>query len=115
MKVKFFQAFSRTLALLIVGGVMVFATSCKDDDNKVDCSKVNTEISESLVETLQALLTEDCELLESSYAKFITALRNGKSCAIVKSILNDEGYSNVEEYIDAVEAERDDYLAEMDC
>lgn len=63
----------------------------------------------------EAISAEDCAGIESSYADFIELIRRGQSCSIIQQTMDDAGYDNIEEYIDAMEIERDEYLADLAC
>lgn len=111
----FVSLFKRTAMLLIISGLTIFMVSCGDDEDKVDCGKITNEIIQTIEGIVDAIEAEDCEGIESAYGKFITQLRNGKSCAFVEGLVADDGYNNVEELIADLEQERDFILEDLAC
>lgn len=105
--------FSKILSVFVLAGLFMFV-SCGDDDS-VDCNRVVIEIGPIFEAMTEAISAEDCAGIESSYADFIELIRRGQSCSIIQQTMDDAGYDNIEEYIDAMEIERDEYLADLAC
>jgi hypothetical protein len=105
--------FSKILSVFILAGLFMFV-SCGDDDS-VDCNRVVIEIGPIFTAMTEAISSEDCAGIESSYADFIDLVRRGRSCSIIQQTMEDAGYDNIDEYIDALEIERDEFLTDLAC
>jgi hypothetical protein len=113
MKMVSLSFISKIFSVFVIAGLFMFA-SCGDDDG-VDCNRVIVEIGPILEEMTEAISSEDCASIESSYADFIDLVQRGRSCSIIQEIMDDAGYDNIDDYIDSLEITRDEYLADFAC
>ncbi|QOI98113.1 MAG: hypothetical protein HRU69_11735 [Flammeovirgaceae bacterium] len=99
---------------LLVAGLALTTISCNDDD-KVNCDSIEDQLDVLEGDLENAIDDEDCDEIESTFTKAISLFRKGKNCDYVKEIVDDGGFDDVEDFIDALEDFRDDILLDLGC
>jgi hypothetical protein len=103
----FFSAFLIALSMSLV--------SCGDDDDKVNCSKLEEQGMEASFDLLEAINNDDCEGIEDAYARSIKILKQAKSCDFVADLMEEYDVSTIEELEDEFTEQRDAYLEGAGC
>ncbi|QOI98112.1 MAG: hypothetical protein HRU69_11730 [Flammeovirgaceae bacterium] len=98
---------------LIAASLIFSLDSCKEEE--VSCSSIEFQLQNTNRDLLQAAFDEDCEEVSRLFSKMFSLLRQGKNCEYVTNLVADEGYSDVESYIDYLEDERDRILDALSC
>lgn len=94
---------SRILSVLFIAGLTFVSVSCDDDDD-VDCSKIQSQGETLFNQMAQAAVDGDCEELDQLEEKVISLAREAKSCQFIKDDMKDMDIDNFEEYILALRA-----------
>jgi hypothetical protein len=99
---------------LLVAGLAFASVSCNDDD-KVNCDSIETQLDDLEDDLNDAIDDGDCDEIEKIFKKAISLFRKGKNCDYVKEIVDDAGADDIEEFVDYLEELRDDILADLGC
>jgi hypothetical protein len=95
------------LTTMLMISALVFV-SCGDDDD-VDCSKLENQISDISDDYYDAVFNEDCDELDDLYDKLVDKYKDAKSCKEFKEALEllDMTY---DEYMQELEDEHQEYV-----
>lgn len=115
MKTGIFSRFNKLFFSACVIGLSVALASCGDDDDKVNCSKLEEEAMEASFDLLEAIGNDDCQGIEDAYETSIKILKQGKSCDFVKDVMDEYDVDSIEELEDEFTAQRDMYLEGAGC
>jgi hypothetical protein len=88
-------------------GLVTFSVACNDDDDKVDCEKIEGQIDDLEDDYNDAWEDEDCERIGDLYDELIALVKKGKSCDFVDDMIDDWGADDFDDFIDMLEDERD--------
>ncbi|MCK6618295.1 MAG: hypothetical protein L6Q51_11700 [Cyclobacteriaceae bacterium] len=103
---------SKLVPLLLVITLLTTA-ACKEEE--VNCSSIEFQLQNANRDLLQAAFDGDCEEVNRLFSKIFSLLREGKNCEYVINLVADEGYSDVQSYIDYLEEERDRIHDALSC
>ena len=97
---------NRLSTLMVMVALTVFSLSCGDDD-EVNGNQLYGQIGVATGD----LLSGDCEVRIAAYEELIVLYGKGRNCAEIKQYVEDEGYADVQEFLDELAATRDDEIA----
>ena len=115
MKTAIFSHFNKFFFGACLISLSLSLASCGDDDDKVNCSKLEEQAIEASFDLLDAIGDDDCEGIEDAYAKSIKIIKQAKSCEFVQEAMDDYGVDTVEELEDEFIDQRDGYLDAAGC
>lgn len=98
----------KTLSCLGFVTLLVFVSSCGDDDNN-SCNEIYGKIGTAT----GGLLSSDCEEVVEAYDKLIDLYDEGRDCKVIKEEIEDEGYDSVDDFLAQLQETRDE--VEADC
>lgn len=91
----------------------LFTGACKEEE--INCASVESQLERIWIDLQVAALEGNCAEVSSLFTKSFSLLRKGKNCEYVVNLVADEGYTNVEDYIEYLEEERDRVLDALSC
>jgi hypothetical protein len=86
---------------IALAALLLITFSCSDDDDKgpvSDCSAVLNELEDKYAELDE--VGYNCTKMKEIFNEILDLLEKNKNCDEMKQKASDEGYDNVDEYID---------------